>query len=368
MDAGSRLYYLRARWYDPDLGRFVSEDPIGLAGGINPYAYIGSSPTNGTDPSGLCTPSSVSGWSGNNPAGGGLLPIVSFVASRVVCDWRDQEVSMDAAIDFLGWGGGGGPWGGGGGWTGGGASTPRSDGQKAADAVQCIASGAEVEYQIGTVATAGANAAFAGAEATVDVLSVKLSADAAGHWDAKVTSGVYGNFTLPLVTVNWGWRSEARRGQMGRYRWVGGLRMVQVPGRRESGSAGGNGRECKSRQSRRVLAQGGPIEMSRERLVLAARATGIVSAVLYIALCAFAVYVGLHPKLADVYTGRYGEPGWQAPIAAMFLLLPLCAAVLWLALDTTIPPGSRRRWMVMLVLFNVGTAIVFLLTRRSGRR
>ncbi|MBB4636556.1 RHS repeat-associated core domain-containing protein [Longimicrobium terrae] len=54
LDAAIGLYYLRARWYDPDLGRFVSEDPIGLAGGINPYAYIGSSPTNGTDPSGLC--------------------------------------------------------------------------------------------------------------------------------------------------------------------------------------------------------------------------------------------------------------------------------------------------------------------------
>jgi uncharacterized protein RhaS with RHS repeats len=31
----------------------VSEDPIGLAGGLNVYAYVGNSPTNGTDPSGL---------------------------------------------------------------------------------------------------------------------------------------------------------------------------------------------------------------------------------------------------------------------------------------------------------------------------
>ena len=48
------LYYVRARWYDPHLGRFVSEDPIGLAGGLNVYAYVGNSPLNGTDPSGLC--------------------------------------------------------------------------------------------------------------------------------------------------------------------------------------------------------------------------------------------------------------------------------------------------------------------------
>jgi RHS repeat-associated protein len=33
------LYQVRARWYDPQSGRFVSEDPIGLAGGINPYLY-----------------------------------------------------------------------------------------------------------------------------------------------------------------------------------------------------------------------------------------------------------------------------------------------------------------------------------------
>ena len=35
------LYYYRARYYDPVLKRFVSEDPIGLAGGLNVYAYVG---------------------------------------------------------------------------------------------------------------------------------------------------------------------------------------------------------------------------------------------------------------------------------------------------------------------------------------
>jgi len=42
-----------ARWYDPQARRFISEDPIGLNGGINLYAYVGNNPVNATDPSGL---------------------------------------------------------------------------------------------------------------------------------------------------------------------------------------------------------------------------------------------------------------------------------------------------------------------------
>jgi RHS repeat-associated protein len=51
-DAG--LYYMRARWYDPQVGRFISEDPIGLEGGINPYVFAGDEPVDLSDPSGQC--------------------------------------------------------------------------------------------------------------------------------------------------------------------------------------------------------------------------------------------------------------------------------------------------------------------------
>ena len=46
------LTYVRARWYDPNIGRFVSEDPLGLQGGINPYVFANNDPINGSDPSG----------------------------------------------------------------------------------------------------------------------------------------------------------------------------------------------------------------------------------------------------------------------------------------------------------------------------
>jgi RHS repeat-associated protein len=54
-DAGLDFYYMRARWYEPKTGRFLSEDPIGLAGGINLYRYAGNDPVNKADPRGLCT-------------------------------------------------------------------------------------------------------------------------------------------------------------------------------------------------------------------------------------------------------------------------------------------------------------------------
>jgi RHS repeat-associated protein len=49
---GTGLMYYRARYYAPQWGRFLSEDPIGFEGGINQYAYCGNNPVNSTDASG----------------------------------------------------------------------------------------------------------------------------------------------------------------------------------------------------------------------------------------------------------------------------------------------------------------------------
>ncbi|HEX9368777.1 MAG TPA: RHS repeat-associated core domain-containing protein [Vicinamibacterales bacterium] len=53
---GIGLYFFRARYLDVQAGRFISEDPIGMDGGINEYAYAGDDPINLVDPFGLCAP------------------------------------------------------------------------------------------------------------------------------------------------------------------------------------------------------------------------------------------------------------------------------------------------------------------------
>jgi RHS repeat-associated protein len=52
-DIETGLYYYRARYYDPSVGRFTSEDPISSRGGINFYVYVGNSSPQLTDPYGL---------------------------------------------------------------------------------------------------------------------------------------------------------------------------------------------------------------------------------------------------------------------------------------------------------------------------
>ena len=43
-DEETGLHYNRFRYYDPAIGRYVSADPIGQAGGVNVFGYAGNDP------------------------------------------------------------------------------------------------------------------------------------------------------------------------------------------------------------------------------------------------------------------------------------------------------------------------------------
>ena len=51
-DYDTALYYFRARWYEPETGRWLSPDHIELYGGLNLYAFCGNDPVNFVDPEG----------------------------------------------------------------------------------------------------------------------------------------------------------------------------------------------------------------------------------------------------------------------------------------------------------------------------
>jgi RHS repeat-associated protein len=65
---GTGLYYFRARYYQPGLHRFISEDRAARAGG-NPYTYVGNSPLNAIDPFGLFTIVIYGGAASSGPGG-----------------------------------------------------------------------------------------------------------------------------------------------------------------------------------------------------------------------------------------------------------------------------------------------------------
>lgn len=53
MDEGNGLYYMRHRYYDAIIGRFLQKDPLGTEAGFNFYRYVGDNPVSRIDPYGL---------------------------------------------------------------------------------------------------------------------------------------------------------------------------------------------------------------------------------------------------------------------------------------------------------------------------
>jgi RHS repeat-associated protein len=77
---GTGLYYYRARYYSPTLQRFISEDPIGLMGGPNLYAYVENRVPNFKDPLGRDLVGVVGGGTAGAAVGGlGIIANVGYL-------------------------------------------------------------------------------------------------------------------------------------------------------------------------------------------------------------------------------------------------------------------------------------------------
>lgn len=100
-DSDTGLYYYRARWYDPRVGRFISEDPIGFAGGVNAYDYANSSPVNAIDPLGLSSILVIVGARANGGSGGAYIILLDKNGRRIPfrdCGCSDADVASGRAV------------------------------------------------------------------------------------------------------------------------------------------------------------------------------------------------------------------------------------------------------------------------------
>lgn len=109
LDAQTKLYNYRARFYDPDLGRFYSPDPANQD--TAPYAYVGNNPLSFIDPNGeqtvwvrqdLTTTELNSGWFWNLllhvlPLSPGELQVLlnHFGADALRVGWRISEINNE---------------------------------------------------------------------------------------------------------------------------------------------------------------------------------------------------------------------------------------------------------------------------------
>src|SRR5690348_13544366 len=106
-------YYVRARWYDPTIGRFLSEDPAGLAGGVNQYVFGGDDPVDLADPSGEDVVVKCPGWQHPNGSSDSVWTLCPVQTSAFWTSLDFVLASMPMSLlafqgDPFGPGGGGG--------------------------------------------------------------------------------------------------------------------------------------------------------------------------------------------------------------------------------------------------------------------
>jgi RHS repeat-associated protein len=127
-EAKTRVSYYRARYYDPQAGRLLSEDPLRFDAGINFYRYVKNNAANLADPFGLkvqkcCRNTQVNPWvdflskltgikhcfiktdtitAGMGPANGGPLPGCPIGVQTKITDHSAEAISPEDCKDVPG--------------------------------------------------------------------------------------------------------------------------------------------------------------------------------------------------------------------------------------------------------------------------
>jgi RHS repeat-associated protein len=196
IDTTTGLYYVRARWYDPAMARFNSQDPIGLAGGMNTYAYVGNDPVNRRDPSGLMfgqdpvvLPTIYITWSVS-----AAMYYVSYDANSIARLFNSGEPAAADERHLA-------------------IPVGEPDASKRAAtraAVDCAVNAFEADGQIGAFWTKTHKRGWFGYSLNVDLGSLHAGFRQ-GRLDAWVTAGVYGDITYGGVTLPVGVKVEYGR-------------------------------------------------------------------------------------------------------------------------------------------------------------
>ena len=96
------LYYMRARYYDAEVGRFISEDPAGFVDGPNLYAYVGGNPIGAVDPNGLIEwRGTATTFSAAGPVG---ATITRYSLTSTEVNGRKATVTITAVGPSVGYG------------------------------------------------------------------------------------------------------------------------------------------------------------------------------------------------------------------------------------------------------------------------
>jgi RHS repeat-associated protein len=100
LDPETGLYFYRARYYEPAIGRFLQRDPIGLAAGPNAYTYAGNMPATFVDPLGLDYVDVAANYAA------GMGDAISFGITNYIRD----RIGTNSVIDQCSWSYSAGSW------------------------------------------------------------------------------------------------------------------------------------------------------------------------------------------------------------------------------------------------------------------